>query len=116
MKVELIAKAKHTKLFIPRDNITVWGGYYVSMNTDEVKELYETLKALTDKPIKHDDRPYHDDISTYVGEVERTLSVTGHKGKLNLIINCYTDKDDDNWIRLSPKRIAKLAGMIYPYI
>lgn len=116
MKIELITKAKQTKLFIPKDNVTAWGGYYVSMNSDEVKELYETLKALTDKPIKYDDRPYHDDISTYVGEVERILTVSGYKGKLNLSIICYTDKDDDNWIGLSPQRIAKLAGMIYPYI
>lgn len=116
MKVELITEGKQIRLVIPKENETKRGSYCVALDSNEVRELYDKLSGLTDKTIKHDDRPYYDEISTYVNEVERTLDISGNKGALKLDLICYTDKEDDNWIGLSPKRIAKLAGVIYQYI
>lgn len=93
-----------------------YGSYNVSFNGSEIRELYDILSSLTNDSIWNEDRPYVEDISTYSNEVERLLSIKGVKGSLNINLICYTDDCDDNWIGLSARKIAYLAGLIYPYI
>lgn len=117
MRISVDKFEKNLKLIIPKE-YKVKKGYLITFSGNEIKELYEYLKNITKEPIINNDKRYWDDIATYSKKVERRLSVSmGNPfGNLNIRLIAYTDKDDDNWIELTPKRISKLAGMIFPYV
>lgn len=91
----------------------------VCFNQDEIRDLIRELEGYVGSgdEIRKEDEAYTEEISNYRGEVERTLSLCGKKGSLEIYLNCYTDKPyDDNWIELTPTRLRKLIGLLYGYI
>ncbi|GLO66177.1 hypothetical protein [Oceanobacillus kimchii] len=121
MKIKIESINKHLVLnFAECEEI---GDYYrEDFNPEDTIELY---RKIIDHLVKNDaiqkvakeDKAYSEEISTHLKEVERSLSINKTlDGKMSLQLICYTDKNDDHWIRLTVSKAAELAGLISGYI
>ena len=90
------------------------------IEAEELPLFIQTLEAGCTQSIKKEDKAYCEEISTYRNEVERALSIGRPFKKeraVELILTVYTDQDyDDNWMLLTPKKLAYLIGLLYGYV
>ena len=104
------------KIVFPKAKIKTNGSYVLRFCGEEVVQLYDKVASYSASQVIKEPVAYTEEISTYISEVERSLSVTGKKGDLNLSLICYTDKEDDNWIKLTQRRVCYLASLIGGYL
>lgn len=84
---------------------------------EEIAGLISRLERHCARAIKKETKAYTEEISIYKNDVERSLFLSGDKGNLRLSLICYTDKpQDDNWINLSPAKLAYFVGLLYGYL
>lgn len=121
--IEVVSMKKHIKLEFTNECVN--GHYRVYFNKSEAENFAELLKEHLNNlghsvEIEAQSKAYSEEFSVYKNKVERTLSISNYTTKnsslMGLYLTCYTDKDDDNWIELTPRKISQLISHIYGYI
>lgn len=91
----------------------------LAIEAEELPLLIQALEAGCSQPIKKEEKAYCEEISTYRNEVERSLSISRNfslENAVDLVLTVYTGDDyDDNWMLLTPKKLAYLIGLLYGY-